>query len=83
MKKPTRALRRHHAERRKRWVQRELGDHLCWAGDDRERSKLLGRLAETPKPCSCWMCGNPRRYGEGKPFREVRATPATPLERFE
>lgn len=20
--------------------------------------KELGRAAETPKPCSCWMCGN-------------------------
>ena len=24
------------------------------------------------KPCSCWMCGNPRRYGE-KPVAERRA----------
>jgi hypothetical protein len=22
----------------------------------------VGRLAKTPVPCSCWMCGNPRRY---------------------
>jgi hypothetical protein len=22
----------------------------------------LGRVVNTPKPCSCWMCGNPRRH---------------------
>ena len=26
----------------------------------------LERVVVTPTPCSCWMCGNPRRYfGEG------------------
>lgn len=24
----------------------------------------IGRVATTPKPCSCWMCGNPRKLGE-------------------
>jgi len=22
----------------------------------------LGRYANTPKPCSCYMCGNPRKH---------------------
>ncbi|MFM0566930.1 hypothetical protein PQQ88_01100 [Paraburkholderia caledonica] len=22
----------------------------------------LGRLVDTPTPCSCWMCGNPRHH---------------------
>ena len=22
-------------------------------------------VVDTPKPCSCWMCGNPRRYRNG------------------
>jgi hypothetical protein len=22
----------------------------------------LGRAVDTPTPCSCWMCGNPRRH---------------------
>jgi hypothetical protein len=22
----------------------------------------LGKVVDTPKPCSCFMCGNPRRY---------------------
>lgn len=28
--------------------------------------KRIGRLARTPTPCSCWMCGNPRRWAKGK-----------------
>lgn len=26
----------------------------------------IGRLARTPTPCSCRMCGNPRRWAKGK-----------------
>lgn len=25
------------------------------------RDKVLGLLVDTPTPCSCYMCGNPRR----------------------
>lgn len=35
---------------------------------------ILGKMRKTKVPCSCWMCGNPRRiYGNGhngKPFKE-------------
>lgn len=45
-----RAVRRAHVERLKKqrrfWRGREL------------TGKELGRVVETPKPCSCWMCGN-------------------------
>lgn len=28
---------------------------------------VLGKLRKTKVPCSCWMCGNPRKiYGNGK-----------------
>jgi len=30
------------------------------------------RAANHMKVCSCWMCGNPRKYGE-KPIAERRA----------
>jgi hypothetical protein len=34
--------------------------------------KTLGKLAKTPTPCSCWICGNPRRHS-GKPtLQEAR-----------
>ena len=29
----------------------------------------LGRMIKTPKPCSCYMCGNPRKF-EGKITRK-------------
>ena len=27
--------------------------------------KTIGRYGTTPKLCSCWMCGNPRRSRKG------------------
>ncbi len=27
---------------------------------------FIGRAGITPVPCSCFMCGNPRRTGKGK-----------------
>lgn len=32
---------------------------------------ILGRMAKTPKPCSCIMCGNRRRH-EGTTRQERR-----------
>lgn len=57
------ALRRHHKERvinnrarlmKNRWVidwYKEEGEEYCY-----------NYLAKTGTPCSCWMCGNPRKY---------------------
>lgn len=28
--------------------------------------RFLGRAGVTPVPCSCFMCGNPRRKAKGK-----------------
>ncbi|MDQ0622260.1 hypothetical protein [Paraburkholderia graminis] len=33
-----------------------------WAGAPHKTEVQLGRLIDTPTPCSCWMCGNPRRH---------------------
>lgn len=55
--KKKRALRRHHYNRLK--VKRRF----YWSGDWKaldERQR--GLVVDTPCPCSCWMCGNPRRY---------------------
>lgn len=30
--------------------------------DARRIERHRARLARTPKPCSCWMCGNPRKW---------------------
>lgn len=44
--------------------------YVCPEDSDR----LLGILVSTPKACSCWMCGNPRRYKmKGKTPEEMRA----------
>jgi len=51
------ATRRHHISRL-----RAKRKHY-WSGNNDDR--LLGALTSTPCPCSCWMCGNPRKnYGE-------------------
>ena len=70
MKNRNRALRRHHTVRRKRWAERELG-HMIDCHDGRRRRKFVGMLANTPKLCSCWMCGNPRRYSGEQPYQEI------------
>lgn len=62
-----RALRRHHDERTKRRVAVYYGGYA--AHDLKHR----GRLAATRTPCSCWMCGNPRRYAGELTVQERRA----------
>lgn len=56
---PTKAERIHQQQRIKRLV-----SHYWNARPGDERS--IGRIARTHKPCSCWMCGNPRRYDGDK-----------------
>jgi hypothetical protein len=69
MKSPSkRNLRRHHARRLKRKRRRYWGRSLVSQRD-------AGIVAKTPKPCSCWMCGNPRRYS-GEPTLQERKSAA-------
>ncbi len=56
MKDMSRAIRRHHAARLKR--ARRFYFAVYNAGDPRR----LGLALHTPALCSCWMCGNARRY---------------------
>jgi hypothetical protein len=56
-----RALRRHHLARIKQKRIAYHGDyvrHLPHA----EQLRHVGRFAHTMPSCSCWMCGNLRRY---------------------
>lgn len=54
-------------------------DCPCWAEEAGiGRGRVFARFADTPKQCSCWMCGNPRRYykaqmGEKLTLQERRA----------
>ncbi len=51
-----RALRRYHYQRLKNKRIRQN----YWGHD--KNVAQLGISVDTPKPCSCWMCGNPRKY---------------------
>lgn len=51
-----RALRRHHAAR----VKKNRRYH--WGQDMALEPHLWRVLVNTPTPCSCWSCGNPRKY---------------------
>ena len=58
MKNYTRAQRRHHRQRRLHKIKYYF---VCSPGDANNRSHVVRRL-NAVKPCSCVMCGNPRRY---------------------
>jgi hypothetical protein len=60
-----RAERRAHAERLKKARQAYWG----WHGLS---GKQAGIVAYTPKTCSCWMCGNPRKYFGERTIQERR-----------
>jgi len=66
MRMATRALRRHHEQRIKRRVAGYHGGTVT--GDPR----AIGRLAHTRTPCSCAMCGNPRRFFKEPTLKERR-----------
>ena len=56
MKDATKAQRRHQAQRVKRNQSEDLRDrpHLT--------PSAVGKHASTAAPCSCALCGNPRKY---------------------
>lgn len=59
MKEQTnRAERRHHIERLKQKRRFYWG---C-ARDLAKEPKQLSMAVDTPTPCSCWMCGNARKW---------------------
>jgi hypothetical protein len=60
--KQHRSLRRHHRERLKRNRMNHWG---MWRPGVRD-ARRLGMVTQTPAPCSCWCCGNPRRVFKGK-----------------
>lgn len=57
-----RAIRIHHRERLKN------NRKNYWGGDLTDRK--IGILINTPKICSCWMCGNARNI-YGKSLKEI------------
>lgn len=63
----SRSLRRHH----ERSLKRRVRDY--YGGYARSDARAAGRLAHTRQLCSCWMCGNPRRYLGETTLQERRA----------
>lgn len=65
-----RAQRRHHAARVKK------NRRFHWGQDMAERPQMWARLVNTPTPCSCASCGNPRKYFGGCTVQERRFVPS-------
>ena len=63
----SRAYRRHHLARMKCRVAGYYGGYA------RHNPRDRGRLARTRTPCSCAMCGNPRRRSGKATLQERRA----------
>jgi len=74
----THALRRHHAQRMKTWVLRTLR-HYFTEGHSFP-ARRVGMYSKTPKICSCFMCGNPRRFHGELTIQERRAMIDSDLE---
>ena len=73
MGKKSRAERRHHHHRMINHVKKTfdwLSIKYGWTQEEIDRKAL--KLAETRKPCSCHMCGNPRRMFKDKTIQEKR-----------
>lgn len=63
----SRAMRRHHEERIKQRVLKYYG------GVFSTDARRTGIIARSRKLCSCFMCGNPRRWEKHPTIREQRA----------
>ena len=58
-----RALRRHHAERMHQHALRIIREYWYYGDQDEEWAQWASRRwRDHLKVCSCWSCGNPRRY---------------------
>lgn len=69
----SRALRRHYYY----WLKERVRHYwvcsaLDWHNGDHTpvEDSVLAFRANTPKACSCWMCGNPRKYFKEKTKQE-------------
>ncbi len=73
-----RALRRHHKQRMIAKTFRWMKDTWWVYGDQYTpvNDEILLRaktLADNGRACSCWMCGNPRKYNAEKTLQEYKS----------
>ena len=78
MRSTKRALRRHHRER---MIQRAMRSLMLSCEEDWEerRQRAVGWYDNLAK-CSCWMCGNRRKYEGRGPVQEQRQLLAAQAE---
>jgi hypothetical protein len=68
-----RAIRRSQKTRKKIKIKRMMKEQWGYDGELLSE-KNVGKNASTHgKPCSCWMCGNPRKHRHQKTKQEVIA----------
>lgn len=68
-----RAIRRHHRNRLlKRYIYRVRQEINRTIIDDEYVNRRARYLLQTPHPCSCAMCGNPRRHFGERTVQERR-----------
>ncbi|RUL89142.1 hypothetical protein [Tautonia sociabilis] len=72
-----RAARRHH---RSRMIERARRALRFLGMSDRERDTFARKAHDHLASCSCWMCGNPRRFLGEPTIQERRADEARTLE---
>lgn len=61
------SFRRHQMEKRKSWAKRAIKERYGSPPTD----KQIGMFADTPKMCSCHMCGNQRKHW-GDKFSDIK-----------
>lgn len=80
----SRAERRHN---HKRMLDRVKGFHWLkpkfWHGTESERDQHMRKIAETRHPCSCHMCGNPRKHWKDDTVQEKRIKESERYDRAE
>lgn len=73
MGKKNRADRRHHHQR---MIDKVKSFHWLklkfWNGSEDERELHMKKMAETRHPCSCHMCGNPRKHWKEETVQEQK-----------
>jgi hypothetical protein len=63
-----RAFRRFQELKKKQWVQKFFSKHRARDLTDAD----VGVYAHTPALCSCYMCGNPRKWWDQKTIHEKK-----------
>lgn len=83
----TKPLCHHHTHRQIKKRQKDLMYAPCWNDfepiDEVIKTKGFKMRVTTPTLCSCWLCGNPRKfYGNGKNSKTLQELKAVNDEQF-